>query len=356
MRGGSSSKAYVAAFLGGVVAMVVAVVASLEFLQAFAPDHLPPPAISNRIDLDEKLLFIRRHRDWEPTTLGIGSSITMRSLDGAPFSEGLPQRNRFINVAFGGAQLHQVQTTGLFYLDLFPTVRTVIQLVVPPDFQDCTTVPSELFDPADARAFALGKMSPVQAYLKYFNPHELIPQAFQIAAARRNTSGGAVGGRLYTDPFGSMPMTMSPREARRRHDVLYTETPALDPACFRALIDWSRQVQLRGVRLVIVVPPFSPIFLRQIDGAPEYIDAFVQKLRSALRNTPAALIDERPIAFGDEAYADAYHLLWPAARVFSRHVSDDLKQFAAGSSKGGSPGIGKAPGYRSDTVLGWPRS
>ena len=356
MRGGSgSARAYVAAFMGGLIAMVTAVVASVVLLDRFAPEHLPPPAISNRSDLDEKLLFLRRHRDWEPSTLGVGSSITMRSLYGAPLSEGLEPRDRFLNVGFGGARIHQVRAVGRFYLDLFPTVRTVVQLVVPPDFEDCTTAPSQLFDPADAGAYVRGDMSSVKAYLKYFNPHELIPQAFGIAAARRNTSGGAVGDRLYTDPFGSMPMTMSAPEARDRHELLYTETRVLDPACFRELRAWSREVEARGARLVIVVPPFSPIFLSEVAGAPEYIESFVQKLALALKDTPAALIDERSIAFGDEAYADAYHLLWPAARVFSRHVSDDVKQLAVGPSKG-SGGTGKRPGSGFEPMFEGPRS
>ena len=113
MRGGSGSvRAYVAAFLGGLVVMVTAVVGSIVLLDRFAPEHLLAPSISNRGDLDEKLLFLRRHSDWEPSTLGVGSSITMRSLDGAPFSEGLEPRDRFLNVGVGGARIHQVRAVG----------------------------------------------------------------------------------------------------------------------------------------------------------------------------------------------------------------------------------------------------
>jgi hypothetical protein len=332
MRGQASAAGYLAWIWAGLVCTLLVVAGAVQFMQHFAPQHLPAPAISNRLDLDEKLLFLRRHPDRRPTVLGVGSSITMRSLDGAPFSGG-PSSTGFLNVGIGGAQIHQTRETGKFYLDLFPEIAVVVQLVVPPDFEDCSTQPRVLFDPTDARAFVRGEMSSVRAYLKYFNPEELIPEALHIAADRERSSGGDVGQRLQMDEFGSMPMEMTPREARRRHETLYSETRPLDPNCFRELREWSREVRERGARHVVVVPPFSPIFLRTIPGAPEYIETFVQMLSTTLRNEPADLIDERSIAFGDEAFADAYHLLWPAARVFSRHVAADLEQQARAMPK-----------------------
>ncbi|MDF2764905.1 MAG: hypothetical protein K0S81_1899 [Rhodospirillales bacterium] len=322
-------RAYAAALLGGVLATVVATVGLIELLDRYAPQHLPAPAISNRIDLDEKLRFLRRHPDLQPTTIAVGSSSAMRSLYGAPFSGELHGRERFLNVAFSGAQMHEVRYASNFYLDLFPGVRKVLQLAVPPDFEDCTTVPRAVFERADARAYVRGEASLAKTYLKYFNPHELVPEAFEIAAARENLSG-SFERRLYTDPFGTMPMDMSAEEARQRHAVLYTKIRPLDPACFRELRAWSGDVDARGARLVVVVPPTSPIFLREVAGAKGYIDQFVRELSEALRGTSAIFIDERSMALGEGAFGDAYHLLWPAARVFSKQLSEDLERRFAG--------------------------
>lgn len=322
-------RAYAAALLGGVLATVIATVGLIELLDRYAPQHLPAPAISNRIDLDEKLRFLRRHPDLQPTMLAVGSSSAMRSLYGAPFSGELDGRERFLNVAFSGAQMHEVRYASNFYLDLFPGVRKVLQLAVPPDFEDCTTVPTAVFDRADARAYIHGKASLARTYLKYFNPHELVPEAFQIAAARENLSG-SFERRLYTDPFGTMPMDMSAEEARQRHAVLYTKIRPLDPACFRELRTWSGEIEARDARLVVVVPPTSPMFLREVAGSKEYMDAFARALAEALSGTSAIFIDERSLALGEEAFGDAYHLLWPAARVFSKHLSEDLERRFAG--------------------------
>jgi hypothetical protein len=305
-------------------------VGSVQLLERYAPEHLPPPAISNRLNLDEKLTFLRQRLDQQPTILAVGSSITMRSLDGAPFLA-VPMQESFLNLGIGGAQVHQTRWTGNFYLDLFPTVHTVIQLVVPPDFKDCSATPRVLFNPADAQAYVRGDMSSVRAYLKYFNPHQLIGEALHIAVDRQRATGG--DGNLYMDEFGSMPMDMTPGEAKRRHKQLYGELEPLDHSCFRELQQWSKEVGQRGARLVVVIPPFSPIFLRGIAGAPEYIDAFAQRVSDALSGGPAKLVDERSIGLGDEAFADAYHLLWPSARVFSRHVSSAVKQLTATAGK-----------------------
>ena len=342
---------YLISFCGGLASTFLVVVGGIELLERFAPQHLPPPAISNRIDLDEKLVFLRRHPGWQPTILGVGSSITVRSLYGAPFSEGMSPEKRLLNVGIGGAQIHQTRRSGGFYLDLFPEVRTVIQLVVPPDFQDCSTQPATLFDSADAAAYVRGQMSSVRAYLKYFNPHELLAEAWHIASDRETSSGP--DGKLFTDEFGSMPMQMSPAQARQRHKELYSEIRALDPKCFRELQEWSREVKQRGARLVVVIPPFSPIFLRAVAGAPQFIDEFARNVSAALDGGPALLVDERSLALGDEAFADAYHLLWPGARVFSRHVSAEIRQLLAGRTKLPTVRGLKQNQAGSDLALGW---
>ena len=302
----------------------------IELLDNLAPEHLPAPALSNRATLDEKLLFLRRHPTAQPTVLGVGSSITMRSLYGAPFSEANAPERSFLNAGFEGAQTHQTREIGRFFMDLFPRVHTVVQLVVPPDFEDCTTRPATLFDVDDARAYVRGELSLGMAYLKYFNPHQLIPDAFTIAARRQSSTGASRKGRFYMDQYASMPMEMSVPELRKRHERLYAETGPLDEACFRELREWSYEVNQRGARLFVVVPPFSPVFLRNVANASKYTETFVHGLRETLIDSPAVLIDARSTGFSDEAFADAYHLLWPAARVFSSYVADHVRQLSGG--------------------------
>jgi hypothetical protein len=326
-RASHSLSTYLIAFGCGLLSTLLVVASGPELLERLAPEHLPPPAISNRIDLDEKLLFLRRHPDWKPLILGVGSSITARSLDGEPFSVGLSEENRFLNVGIGGAQIHQTRQAGLFFLHLFPEVRTVVQLVVPPDFTNCSTPAGALFDAKDAAAFVHGEMSSVRAYLKYFNPQELIPQALHMAEDREPSFGP--DGKLYQDQFGTMPLQMSPAQARDRHERLYKTPNSLDPNCFAELRKWSAELGRLGVRHVVVLPPISPLFLHSVSGAPQFIDAFAQHVAESLKGGAATLVDERSLPLGEGGFADAYHLLWPAAQVFSRYVSEDIQQLRA---------------------------
>ena len=332
-------RAYLLTFALGAVSTVLLCVVAVGALSRFAPQHLPPPAISNHISFDEKLLLLRHHPQLRPRILGAGSSITLRSLDGSAFQ---PQGAEpvFFNAGLAGGQIHQIRYATSFFLELFPTVQTIVQVAVPPDFADCTNERAGFFDASDARAFARGRMSLARAYLKYFNPQELIPDAFTMAAKRRGWDEGA-SERLYMDAFGTMPMQVSAREARQRHRELYNEPQPVDPSCFVELKRWSREIAARGKRLYIVVPPISPIYLHRVPGAVRSVDQFLAALHNALDGESAILVDMRDeMPLGSEGFADAYHLQWTAARQFSRKLADLVRHGRPQSAEATLP-----PGY-----------
>jgi hypothetical protein len=324
------ARAYLLTFALGAISTVLLCIGAVAALSRFAPEHLPPPPISNHISFDEKLLLLRHQPDLRPSILGAGSSITLRTLDGSAFQpEGA--RPVFFNAGLAGGQIHQIRFATSFFLELFPTVETIVQMVVPPDFADCTSEGPSFFNPRDARAFARGRMSPARAYLKYFNPQELILEALTMAAKRRGWDEGAAE-RLYMDAFGTMPMQVSAREARQRHRDLYNHLDPIDPSCLLELKRWSRDLAARGKRLYIVIPPTSPIHLQQVPGATRSVEEFVAALHAALEGESAILVDMRDEPLGSEGFADAYHMQWTAARQFSRKLADLVRQNRAQSA------------------------
>ena len=144
--------------------------------------------------------------------------------------------------------MNQIRYVSGFYLDLFRKIDVLLQLAVPPDFTDCTHTEGVFFDREDGRDFASGRMSMAGAYLKYFNPHELIPAAMHIAADRKNWAEDTRL-RLYMDAFGSMPMQVPADTVQRRHEELYSSVSLLDSRCFEELRAWSRETAEKGIRL-----------------------------------------------------------------------------------------------------------
>jgi hypothetical protein len=324
-RTSSSSRAsrYFSAFVMGLASPILVCVGAVEALERIAPEHLPPPAISNQISFDEKLLFLRRHPEIQPRILGTGSSSALRTLDGSAFQEPGSAGLSFLNAGLAGGQIHHIRYAGDFFLDVFREVRTVVHVAVPPDFADCSSTDPEFFNAADARSFVLRRMSSTAAYLKYFNPQEIVPEALHIAAERRNWSEGA-GSRMYMDAYGTMPMQISEQAARLRHRELYNHTDRMDPRCLEELKRWSRDVAAHGGQLYVVVPPISPLFFESVPGARAYVEEFTAILRDGLHGEPAKLLDARDLPIPPGGFADAYHLQWSAAQLFSRAVAESI--------------------------------
>lgn len=307
----------------GIAAPVLAYIGLILLLERFAPEHLPPPAIANRIDLDDKLRLLRESGDVAPVVLALGSSSAGRSIDGTPFQGEEQQSLRFFNASVGGAQINQLRFLSGFYLNNLPEVRAVVTMLVPADFVSCS-VPDALFDRRDAAAYAFARKPSLRFYLEYFNLFEFLPQLRTIATERSNW--GAIGDerRLYTDRFGSRPMEIPAAKARARL-ALYEVEP-LDPKCFDEVRAWSRELRAAGVAFFVVLPPISPLWLRATPGAVDFVERFRGDLRAALQGEGAEIIDgERVCECGPDDFLDAYHLQWSAAQGFSRRLAAKIQ-------------------------------
>src|SRR5918993_2346398 len=144
-------RSYFAGLLGGALLAFALVVGGLGLLAWM--DRLPAPPITKVEFLDEKLRFLRERQDLDPTFVLVGSSMALRQFDGRPFASRLGQEH-VLNGASTLINVHQTRFLTSFYMEHLPKLQTIILMLGPPDFKNCTTTSANLFDPEDASGYA----------------------------------------------------------------------------------------------------------------------------------------------------------------------------------------------------------
>lgn len=300
-------------FVAGALGIAGVYAGSVLLLATLMPDHLPPPSISNRISFDEKLRFIRQHTPLDPPTLAVGSSLTLRQLDGAAFDQGDDPVARVFNGSSWGLQINQTHYLIDFYLSQFPRTRRVISLIGPADFRDCQGQETDFFNTTDARAYAFEGRPILGFYFRYFNPLGLAKEVWRIAEDRQP----GMDARLWLDPYGSQPLDAPPGVILNH----YTPEP-LDPSCFAAFDALVDDLSHRLLDVYLVLAPISPAFFKEFPEARAYVDRFRTRLAASVAGTPVRLIDVHAAPeFGPEDFVDAYHLRWTAAQRLSRRLA-----------------------------------
>ncbi|MFN8926098.1 MAG: hypothetical protein ACK5WM_11165 [Rhodospirillales bacterium] len=299
-------------FLAGLAAGVAGTLAVLgglvEGIGRLAPERLPPPPLSNRIDFDEKLHWLRERPGLSPGVLAVGSSITLQHFDGSAF--GVP--GHVLNGATWGVQLHQTRYLADWYVDRYPTVRHVIVFLGLADFRDCRTTPATFFNTDHADAYLDGAW-PVPLYAKYFAPGDLIGNALTIAGDRLSTEG------LLRDEYGTQPRTL-PVDRFERKGLFYGHIDP-DPACFPVLSALARDLHGAGRSLTIAIPPVNPAYLAQVSGADQSFMTLRKGIKDAVAGTGTRVFDLTDAAPPASEYYDAFHMRFPAARVLSRSIA-----------------------------------
>lgn len=311
------------------VVLGTAIVALLAFLGLLAglerTGHLPPPALTNSLCVDEKLAFLRDHavEDSAPAVLAVGSSVAWRHFDGAAVEERHPG-TRVLNGGFCGLPMHQSAFVSRWLIDRIGPVHEVVAIVAPQDFADCRTSPATVFDTGDADDFLDRRGPPLfWFYLRYFEPFSLLRNAGNIAAQRT--------GRMALDPFVMDRWGDAPLDTElARGDLVYGPIERLDPACFGALHDLSRWLEARQIRLVVATTPIHPEWRQRFDPDGRLLAAFDTELRRAT-GTGEVWAGHRLAAPGADAFTDAIHLRWSAARAFSRAL---VEQTSLGDGNG----------------------
>jgi hypothetical protein len=316
---GASERAplgYIASLFGGFVGALASFYLLLFML--LATGHLPPPAFTNSLCIDEKLSFMRDHPVASPDLLVIGSSVAWRHFDGAAVANGA-QGMRPLNGGFCGLHANQSVYVANWLLDHEPTVRQVLMIASPQDFAECHNKPEAVFDRTDASSFVYGGASRWPYYIRYFSPGSLFGNARRVKDQRAN--------RIELDPlvfdrFGDGPLNT----ASSRPTLYYGRPAVLDPACFQALQALGTRLQREGRQLMVVATPLHPDWKAKEDPDGKFHDDFNARILEVVKTTNARYWDaDRERKTARASFTDAIHLRWSAAQDFSADLALHLR-------------------------------
>lgn len=300
---------YLATLLGGALVALGLFYGGLLELQATG--RLPPPAFTNNICIDEKLAFMREQPARAPTLLVIGSSVAWRHFDGSAVTEAGSGAEPF-NGGFCGLHADQSVYVSNWLLDRYPSVRDVLMIAAPQDFEDCTTARTAVFNREDVDHYVFGSANKWSYYIRYFAPGSLIRNAIDIADQRTN---GSSLGALVFDRFGDGPLDTT---ASRAHEV-YGAVEGQDPACYAAVRGLASRLRSEGRRFMVATMPLNPHWKAKDDPDGRVVREFTDGAR-ALVNDPNTNFWDGSARWtvGEAAFTDAIHIRWSAAREFSR--------------------------------------
>lgn len=296
---------YLATLIGSAAVAVAAFFLVLVGLQRTG--HLPPPAFSNSLCADEKLEYLRANSDAKPTLLVVGSSVAWRHFDGAAAVQEEPGV-RPLNAGFCGLFANQSAYAADWLLSRNPTVKNVMLIASPLDFEDCTGKPAKVFDRADVDAFVYGGASRWAYYARYFDPLSLTRNALEVAGKR---SGANSVDPLVMDRYGAGPL-----QTDEYRGLLYGKLNRQDPACFKAVADLSARIHGQGRRLMIVATPVMDDWLALGDNR-----ALTDEFRAKLASIPnTSFWDGAEAAPPRSVFFDAVHMRWSAVAPFTHAV------------------------------------
>lgn len=332
--------------------LVVLLTASIATVAAFfclllaleRTGHLPPPPIANNICIDEKLAFLRQHPPEVPNVLVIGSSVAWRHFDGAAVVAAAPG-TRPLNGGFCGLRANQTVFVANWLLDRLPTVRDVIMIASPQDFETCRMHPAALFDKEGADSFVFANAWRWSFYFRYFDPASLVRNMQRVAAMRANID--PINSLVFTR-FGDGPLDTTASKAT----LEYGEVRGFDPSCFIALQSLARRLASEDRRLVVVNTPLHPEWKRRYDPQGTLLRSLEGNVLAALVGTNGHYWDGDSVApMEAQAFIDGIHLRWSAVRVFSEALARALR--LSSFSAGLAPDQAAAPSAR-DAQSDWP--
>lgn len=310
---------YFIGLIGGCVLTLAALAAGFGTLAWSG--RLAAPPISKIEFLDEKLRFLRNHREIDPSLVVVGSSMAWRQFDGAPFAAQLGQ-GHVLNGATAFLKVHQTRFLTTFYMDHFPRLKTVILMLGPPDFQNCTSIPAELFDRDDASGYVFDQDPPAAFYMRYFSPAHYLRRA-------RNYGEREIPlvGDLFMDRYGSGPMQWTPGMMRG----LRYGKQRFDSACVDALMTMLPEIAGRGIRPVVVFSPVHPEFRQRYPDTMHHLRAVVARVRKAA-DPGVDILDMSESDFPPSDFFDAVHLQWTAVQRYSSQLAQLVLPDAANAA------------------------
>lgn len=278
--------------------------------------NLPPPSIVNEICADEKLRWLRDNTPESPITLLIGSSITFRNVDAGQLAL-LHASAQPLNGGICHLQVNQTAFVTHYFLRHFPSIQTVIAVLVPQDLTTCAKTPAQLFDPATADAYVFERRWPYRFYFSQLDFVSLIRNASRIKELRE--------GR---DPLDNLVITRygdGPLDTEVSRGLTYGKLEDYDPACFAALHDLAKAVTSGGRRFVVATGPLSPAWTARYDPNDYLRSDMIAGIRAALHGTGAEFWDgDKLFAGAQSEFTDAIHIRWSAARRYGAMLAAAL--------------------------------
>lgn len=303
-------------YLGAMFLGVMTAFACLggTFVLLWETGNLPPPAISNNLCLDEKLEFMRDNPPDAPNFLVVGSSVAWRHVDSSIVANAMPGTVPY-NAAFCALHVNQTLSVTRWLVQRLPTVRQILFLASPEDFETCSRVPSP-FDVAEADRYVFQHAWRWGFYFRYFDPVSLIRNASSIAYAR-----------VHADTWESLSMTRygdAPLNPPGSKGLIYDGIAQFDPTCFEALRILASELTDQGIALTMVNTPLNPLWEQKYDAHGRTRAELNRGIEAALAGSGARHVNGNAIFHeGPEAFTDAIHLRWPAAQRFTKVLVED---------------------------------
>jgi hypothetical protein len=197
-------------------------------------------------------------------------------------------------------------------MEHLPKLKTVVLMLGPPDFEDCTTIPATLFDPEDASGYTFEQGIAAPLYLRYFAP------ALYLRRARNfNERRVPMTGEFWMDEYGSAPMQLAPEMIRGlRYRAL-----KFDRSCVDTLLQLLTEIKVKGIRPVVVFSPVHPEYRQKYPEAIQHMREVGAKVGSELREG-VDLFNLSESDFEAADFYDAVHLQWTAVQRFSSKLAD----------------------------------
>ena len=316
----SAANRYLAAFAGTLILSFAGFYLVLGALALVG--RLPAPPVSGTWCIDEKLAWLKNHRDeLQSGVIAVGSSVTMRDLDFSALPEELRRASGgVINAAPCFLQIGQTRFLTEFLLDHQPTTHTVITIVAGIDFEHCTTTPKAFFDYKVAERFLYrnGSLFDIWLYFRNFRPKSFLQDVW-LAKERRS-------GELDFDTFGSLPLTTEVPNFQHS----FMRPFKSQESCFTELRGMAKDLRERDIQFILVTFPTMPKWTEEYDPKGEIRTAFLSDVRRAISGTDAILVDAATTYnLPTHAFTDPAHLQWRETGQFTRFIWEQARQQGA---------------------------
>jgi hypothetical protein len=339
----SPSSRFLVGFFGGIIALVGAI--ALVFVGLDEAGRLKAPAFANRLSFDEKLRYLREHPVDGVEALAIGSSTTLHGVDGAVLRRELGVRGDLVNLGVQDIRVNQIRFLADVFLPRFPNVRQVVMVSTTLDFKNCDGADTQFFNPDHVLDYLPGHNN-LYYYFKYLDVEGTFKRADEIRNLR-NTRDDLES--VSFDKYGGLLL-----EVAREHisDRVWSGDPiTLDPPCYASLRGLAEDLRAKGIEFTYVISPMRPGYLAGRDPDGSLLAEHRRRLRAALEDTGAVLIDaHEALSMPEEAFFDAYHLNREEARQLTHFVTERL--LAAAHPPDERPSTRPAAAHDSGTSAG----